>query len=162
MTGVESRLFAAQALLAEGWADNVLFNFGTDGTILSATPDVTKNGLPTARGPVLPGMLDVHSHAFQRGLAGQTERAGPDKDSFWTWREAMYSFVRRLTPEQVEAIASQLYVELLKQGYTAVGEFHYLHHAPGGGRYDEIAEMSLRVVAAARYAGIAITHLPVL
>jgi formimidoylglutamate deiminase len=162
MTGVESRLFAAQALLAEGWADNVLFNFGTDGTILSATPDVTKNGLPTARGPVLPGMLDVHSHAFQRGLAGQTERAGPDNDSFWTWREAMYSFVRRLTPEQVEAIASQLYVELLKQGYTAVGEFHYLHHAPGGGRYDEIAEMSLRVVAAARYAGIAITHLPVL
>ncbi len=162
MTGTESRLFADQALLASGWAEDVLFQFGADGTILSAAPGAAAQSAPKASGPVLPGMVDVHSHAFQRALAGRTERAGPGPDSFWTWREAMYGFVRRLTPDQVEAIAAQLYVELLKQGYTAVGEFHYLHHAPDGSPYDEIAEMSLRVVTAARQIGIAITHLPVL
>ena len=128
MTGVESRLFAAQALLAEGWADNVLFNFGTDGTILSATPDVTKNGLPTARGPVLPGMLDVHSHAFQRGLAGQTERAGPDNDSFWTWREAMYGLVESMDAGRMKELCRSAFMEMRRAGVTTVGEFHYLHH----------------------------------
>jgi len=155
-------LFAAQALLADGWARDVLFRFGDDGTILLATPDKSAGGATIAAGPVLPGMVDVHSHAFQRALAGRTERASAGEDSFWTWREAMYGFVLRLIPDHLEAIAAQLYVELLKQGYTAVGEFHYLHHAPDGGAYDEIAEMSLRIVAAARQAGIAITHLPVL
>ncbi len=162
MTGAESRLFAGQALLAEGWARDVLFRFAADGTIDSATPDASPDGAPVAGGPVLPGMVDVHSHAFQRALAGRTERAGPGEDSFWTWREAMYGFVRRLSPDQVGAIAAQLYVELLKQGYTSVGEFHYLHHAPDGAPYDNVAEMSVRVVAAARGAGIAITQLPVL
>lgn len=162
MTKASPVLFAAQAQLDYGWARDVLFRFEEDGTIQSATPDSSAHGAPIAAGPVLPGMVDVHSHAFQRALAGRTERAAAGEDSFWTWREAMYRFVLRLNPDQVEAIASQLYVELLKQGYTAVGEFHYLHHAPDGGAYDEIAEMSLRIVAAARRSGIAITHLPVL
>ena len=162
MTGKAERLFADQALLAEGWARDVLFRFGPDGAIAAVTPEATPNGAPIAAGPVLPGMVDVHSHAFQRALAGRTERAGPVEDSFWTWREAMYGFVRRLTPDQVEAIAALLYIELLKQGYTSVGEFHYLHRTPDGAPYDDVAEMSVRVIAAARGAGIAITHLPVL
>lgn len=162
MTESGPSFFAAQALLADGWARDVLFRFDEDGTIQSATPDTSARGATIVAGPVLPGMVDVHSHAFQRALAGRMERASAGEDSFWTWRETMYGFVLRLNPDQVEAIAGQLYVELLKQGYTAVGEFHYLHHAPDGGAYDEIAEMSLRIVAAARQSGIAITHLPVL
>ena len=95
-------------------------------------------------------------------MAGLAERAGPSDDSFWTWREVMYGFVASLTPEQVEAIAAQLYVEMLKAGYTAVGEFHYLHHGPDGQPYEDLAEMSRRVIAAAGATGIGLTHLPVL
>jgi formimidoylglutamate deiminase len=107
-------------------------------------------------------MPNLHSHAFQRAMAGLAERAGPSEDSFWTWRKVMYGFVERLSPDQVGAIAAQLYVEMLKAGYTAVGEFHYLHHAPDGHAYNDPAEMSLRVVSAALRTGIGITHLPVL
>ena len=113
-------------------------------------------------------MPNLHSHGFQRAMAGLTERARigseseEDEDSFWTWREVMYSFVRRLDPDQVQAIAAQLYVELLEAGYTAVGEFHYLHHDPEGEPYDDRAEMSRRVIAAAKSTGIGLTHLPVL
>jgi formimidoylglutamate deiminase len=107
-------------------------------------------------------MANLHSHAFQRAMAGLAERAGPGDDSFWTWREVMYGFVASLTPEQVEAIAGQLYVEMLKSGYTAVGEFHYLHHGPDGEPYDDLAEMSRRVIAAASTTGIGLTQLPVL
>ena len=95
-------------------------------------------------------------------MAGLAERAGDAQDSFWTWRQVMYDFLDRLAPPQVEAIAGQLYIEMLKAGYTAVGEFHYLHHAPGGGAYDDPAEKSARVIAAAARTGIGITHLPVL
>ncbi len=113
-------------------------------------------------GIAVPGMPNLHSHAFQRAMAGLTERAGPGADSFWTWREVMYGFVARLGPDDVEAIAAQLYCEMLKAGYTAVAEFHYLHHAPDGSAYDDPAEMAERVTRAAQRTGIALTLLPVL
>ncbi|MDX1514389.1 MAG: amidohydrolase family protein, partial [Gammaproteobacteria bacterium] len=112
-------------------------------------------------GPVLPGMPNLHSHAFQRAMAGLTERRGRAGDDFWTWRETMYRFVSRLTPELIEAVAAQLYVEMLEAGYTSVAEFHYLHHDTGGNAYADIAETSNRIVGAAATAGIFLCHLPV-
>jgi len=163
------RLLADAALLPDGWATDVLFEIAVDGSLAAVTPDAA--GLPGARhadrtaGPVLPGMPNLHSHAFQRAMAGLTERAGQGgaaEDSFWSWRQVMYGFVDQLMPQQVEAIAAQLYVEMLKAGYTAVAEFHYLHHDQAGRPYADPAEMSERVLAAAHHAGIGITHLPVL
>lgn len=114
-------------------------------------------------GIAIPGMPNVHSHAFQRAIAGRTEfRGGRDDDSFWSWRQAMYSCALRVTPEQLRAIATWCYVEMLEAGMTSVGEFHYLHHQPDGTRYDEPAELALQTVAAADDAGIAMTCLPVL
>ncbi len=168
-----TQLFAERALLPDGWARDVRLEVGDDGTLANVRPGAVADGAPLASGPVLPGMPNLHSHAFQRAMAGLAERArlgsedgtaggGAGRDSFWTWREVMYGFVRRLTPEQVQAIAAQLYVEMLKAGYTAVGEFHYLHHQPNGQPYADLAEMSRRVIAAARETGIGLTHLPVL
>ena len=113
-------------------------------------------------GIAVPGMPNLHSHAFQRAMAGLTERAGPGTDSFWTWREVMYRFVERLDPDDAGTIAAQLYCEMLKAGFTSVAEFHYLHHAPDGGAYDDLAEMAERVTGAASRTGIALTLLPVL
>ena len=109
-------------------------------------------------GWTIPGVPNVHSHAFQRAMAGSAEAGG--QDSFWTWRDAMYRFLEKLGPDDVEAIAAQTYVELLKAGFTCVGEFHYLHHAPDGRPYDDPAETSMRILAAARAAGIGLVHLP--
>ncbi|HET9818995.1 MAG TPA: formimidoylglutamate deiminase [Rhodanobacteraceae bacterium] len=111
---------------------------------------------------VLPGMPNLHSHAFQRAMAGLAERRGPGDDSFWTWREAMYAFASRIGPDDLHAIAAQLYVEMLKAGYTHVCEFHYLHNAPDGAPYADPAAMSRAVIAAARETGIGLTLLPVL
>ena len=111
---------------------------------------------------VLPGMPNLHSHAFQRAMAGLAERRGPGDDSFWTWREAMYAFASCIGPDELRAIAAQLYVEMLKAGYTHVCEFHYLHNAPDGKPYTEPAEMSLAIIDAAQEAGIGLTLLPVL
>jgi formimidoylglutamate deiminase len=158
----EHWLFAERALLPDGWSRDVLIEIGADGGIASVTPGAAAGAAPRAEGPILPGMPNLHSHAFQRAMAGLAERAGPDDDSFWTWREVMYRFVHRLTPEQAGSIAAQLYVEMLKAGYTAVGEFHYLHHGPDGVPYGDLAEMSRHVLAAARFTGIGLTHLPVL
>jgi formimidoylglutamate deiminase len=110
----------------------------------------------------LPGMINLHSHAFQRGMAGLTERAGMGEDSFWTWREVMYRFIDRLTPDDVEAIAAMAYVEMLEAGYTRVCEFHYLHHDLDGRPYANLAEMAERIAAAAATTGIGLTLLPVL
>jgi len=110
----------------------------------------------------LPGMPNLHSHAFQRAMAGLAERRGPGDDSFWTWRETMYAFASRIGPDQLQAIAAQLYVEMLKVGYTHVCEFHYLHNAPDGKPYADPAAMSRAIIAAAREAGIGLTLLPVL
>ena len=163
-------LFAESALLPDGWAADVLFEIGADGSFAAVLPNAAGHAAaaraPRAAGPVLPGMPNLHSHAFQRAMAGLTEQVGQAgagrDDSFWTWRQVMYGFVARLTPDQVQAIAAQLYVEMLKSGYTAVGEFHYLHHDPDGRPYADVTEMSERIVAAAQATGIGLTHLPVL
>ncbi|MEE8276450.1 MAG: formimidoylglutamate deiminase [Alphaproteobacteria bacterium] len=155
-----TRLFAAEALLETGWARDVLIEIDGAGNIAAITPRANPGNAPRAAGPVIPGMADLHSHAFQRAMAGLAEGAGAD--NFWTWRELMYGFLAHLTPDDLHAIAAQLCVELLKQGYTCLGEFHYLHNAPDGAPYEDRAEMSVQVIEAARAAGIAITHLPVL
>ena len=112
--------------------------------------------------PTLPGIPNIHSHAFQRAMAGLAERQGAGRDSFWTWRERMYGFAGRLTPDSLRDVATQLYVEMLEAGYTSVCEFHYLHHAPDGRPYSDPSAMSLALVEAAREAGIRLTLLPVL
>jgi formiminoglutamate deiminase len=112
-------------------------------------------------GLLAPAMANLHSHAFQRGMAGLAERRGPSADSFWTWREVMYRFALTMTPDDVEAVAAQLYVEMLEAGYASVGEFHYLHHDRDGRPYADIAEMGARVAAAAERTGIGLTLLPV-
>lgn len=111
---------------------------------------------------VLPGMPNLHSHAFQRAMAGLAERRGPGEDSFWTWRETMYAFAEAIDPDDLKAIATQLYIEMVKAGYTQVCEFHYLHHGPRGVHYAEPAAMSLALIEAAKDAGIGLTLLPVL
>ncbi|KAG9610082.1 hypothetical protein KCV01_g3369, partial [Aureobasidium melanogenum] len=111
---------------------------------------------------VLPGMPNLHSHAFQRAMAGLAERRGPGEDSFWTWRETMYAFAEAIDPDDLKAIATQLYVEMVKAGYTQVCEFHYLHHGPRGVAYADPATMSLALIEAAKEAGIGLTLLPVL
>ena len=158
------KIHAATALLSDGWTDNVLMEVDGTGFIVDVAAGVSEPPADAERlsGVVIPGMPNVHSHAFQRAMAGFTEARGPSEDSFWTWRQRMYAFVERITPEQAQNIAAQLYVEMLQAGYTAVGEFHYLHHQPDGSPYDTVSEMSNRIIAAARETGIAITHLPVL
>lgn len=110
---------------------------------------------------IVPGLPNLHSHAFQRAMAGLTERRGAEADSFWTWREQMYRFVERLTPDDLEAIAALAYLEMLEAGFTWAAEFHYLHHQPDGRPYANIAEMSERIAAAATDVGIGLTLLPV-
>ena len=161
-------LFADRALLPEGWARDVLFEVSAAGDLAAVTVGASADGAERLAGPAIPGMPNLHGHAFQRAMAGLAERAGPGDhgspgdDSFWTWREVMYDFVARLDPAAIEAIATQLYIEMLKSGYTAVAEFHYLHHRPDGRPYDDPAETSRRILAAAESAGIGLTHLPVL
>ncbi|MDO5504963.1 MAG: formimidoylglutamate deiminase [Pseudoxanthomonas suwonensis] len=115
-----------------------------------------------AHGWRLPGIANLHSHAFQRAMAGLAERQGDPNDSFWTWRETMYAMAARLDPDALHAVAAQLYAEMLQAGYTRVCEFHYLHHAPDGRPYDDAAAMSRALIAAARDTGIRLTLLPVL
>jgi formimidoylglutamate deiminase len=151
---------AASAFLPDGWAENVRLTIGPSGDFESCAPGGAENA-ETLPGTVLPGMPNLHSHAFQRAMAGLTERAGGE-DSFWGWREIMYGFVRRIGPEDLQAIAAQLYVEMLKAGYTSVAEFHYLHHDRDGTPYADRVTMSEAIVAAATEAGIGLTLLPVL
>lgn len=158
------QLIAPIALLPAGWKSNVLIDVDECGHIARVAPDQHGVGSEALRlpGPVLPGMSNLHSHAFQRAMAGLTERRGPDRDDFWTWRETMYAFVSTLTPDTMEAIACQLYIEMLEAGYTGVAEFHYLHHDQGGKAYADLCETSNRIVSAAKSAGIFLCHLPVL
>src|SRR5690606_13065720 len=110
---------------------------------------------------LIPGMPNLHSHAFQRGMAGLAETRGPGDDSFWSWREVMYRFALSMTPDHVEAVAAQLYAEMLEAGFSRVGEFHYLHHDVDGRPYADVAEMAARIAAAAQETGIGLTLLPV-
>lgn len=159
------KLFCEQALLPEGWQPDVLIEWDAQSWITRVQVRASTEQAAQAeraRGPVIPGMPNLHSHAFQRAMAGLTERAGPSGDSFWTWRELMYQFLARITPEDNQAIATQLYIEMLKAGYTAVAEFDYLHHDIDGAPYADSTEMSDRLIAAADSAGIGLTLLPVL
>ena len=152
--------FAAEALLPEGWARDVRIEVDPRGDITHVAANASAEGADRLAGPVLPGMANLHSHAFQRAMAGLTEiRAAPD-DDFWSWRELMYQFVARLTPAQARAIAAHLYIEMLRHGYTAVAEFHYVHNDADGRPYADPAELLLCHLAAARDTGIAITLLP--
>jgi formimidoylglutamate deiminase len=156
-------LFAADALLASGWARDVALEWDDAGIFTRvesrAAPPA---GCTHASGPVIPGMTNVHSHAFQRAMAGLAEFRGHPTDDFWTWREEMYRLARTIEPDDHDAIARHLYIEMLKHGYTTVAEFHYLHNDGEGRHYADRAEMANRIVGAARGAGIALTCLPVL
>ena len=153
---------APHALLPDGWAERVVIDVDDEGTIRSATSGGSAAGAEALAGPVVPAMPNVHSHAFQRAIAGRTGRASPGRDdSFWSWRQAMYAFLDRLDPDGFEAIAAQAYVEMLKSGYTSVAEFHYVHHDATGKPYADRAELAMRVAAAAQDSGIRLTLLPV-
>src|SRR5439155_1559798 len=143
---------ARGALLPSGWARDVLVSVD-GGDIAAVEANSAPDSAERLHGPVLPGMANLHSHAFQRAMAGLTDVRAAAHDDFWSWRELMYQFMERLTPEQAHAIAVQLYIEMLKHGYTAVAEFHYVHHP---------AEMLARHLEAAHDTGIAITLLPAL
>jgi formimidoylglutamate deiminase len=155
------RIVAEWALLPDGWARDVVLTIGAAGHFSAVEPGGDAAGATRAAGPVLPGIANLHSHAFQRAMAGLTEVAAGE-DDFWSWRERMYAFLARMTPEAMQAVARQLYVEMLEAGYTGVAEFHYVHHQPDGRPYSDRAETSRRMIAAAAETGIAITHLPVL
>lgn len=160
-----SALFARHALLPQGWRHNVLIEWDAGGTITALRENAAGPALAAKAATVdyvLPGMVNLHSHAFQRALGGRTEKAGDSKDSFWTWRELMYRFARNITPEHIEAIAAQLFSECLRHGYTSLCEFHYVQRAQDGSMYARPAETAERVIHAARLAGIGITMLPVL
>jgi len=153
-------LFASQALLPYGWANNVRITFDA-GRIAAVSHDATPAPGDERQAILVPAMPNLHSHAFQRGMAGLAEMRGASTDSFWSWRETMYRFALTMTPAQVEAVAGQLYVEMLEAGFGRVGEFHYLHHDRDGKAYANIAEMGERIAAAAHASGISLTLLPV-
>ncbi|MGI4983191.1 MAG: formimidoylglutamate deiminase [Janthinobacterium lividum] len=156
-------LFAHAALLPDGWRRDVTLRWNATGELTAVHADTSNTaGLPVAGGPVLPGMPNLHSHAFQRAMAGLAETRGHPADSFWSWRNLMYRFAGRLRPEDLEAIARHLYIEMLRAGYTSVCEFHYVHHAADGRAYANPAEHAERVLRAAQHAGIGMTLLPVL
>jgi len=157
-----SVFFAERALLPTGWAERVRIEVGADGLLASIQANASSDGAEKLAGPLLPGMPNLHSHAFQRAMAGLAEVAGNPNDSFWTWRELMYRLVGKISPEQLEVIARQLYIEMLKAGYTSVAEFHYVHHDTQGQAYADPVELSRRISAAASQSGIGLTLLPVL
>jgi formimidoylglutamate deiminase len=156
-------LFARDVLLPTGWAKNVLLEWNTAGILTTIRLGTSKpENISQAAGPVIAGMPNLHSHAFQRAFAGLTEFRSTQEDSFWSWRELMYRFSGRITPDQLEDIASFLYIEMLQAGYTSVCEFHYLHHDQAGRPYADDAEQCQRLIRAAARAGIGLTLLPVL
>lgn len=159
--GPARTLFFDLALLPKGWARNVRICVAA-GQVTSVSADCIADADDERHGCGLPGMPNLHSHAFQRAMAGMAEERGPDGDSFWTWRDIMYRFLDRMNPDDVRAIAALAYMEMLEGGFTRVGEFHYLHHDRDGQRYGAIAEMSGAVIDAARQSGIGLTLLPVL
>jgi formiminoglutamate deiminase len=154
-----SRLHFASALLPSGWANDVQVVI-TAGAIAAVTPGVAPTAGDERHAIALPGLASLHSHAFQRGMAGLAELRGDSTDTFWTWRETMYRFALAMTPDDVAAVATLLYVEMLEQGFTRVGEFHYLHHDCDGAHYADPAEMAARIAEASEASGIALTLLP--
>ncbi|MEO8537002.1 MAG: formimidoylglutamate deiminase [Betaproteobacteria bacterium] len=155
-------LHARAALLDDGWTPDVAVVIGSDGMIERVEAPALTPATERAAGPVVPAMPNLHSHAFQRAIAGRTGFPSPDRDdTFWTWRQAMYGAVDTLDADAFEAIAAQAYVEMAKAGYASVAEFHYVHHDPRGRPYADPAELAWRIVSAAGVAGIGLTLLPV-
>jgi formimidoylglutamate deiminase len=157
-----SVFFAERVLLPAGWANNVRFEVSADGFLTKVQADSDRQGAELINGAVVPGMPNLHSHAFQRAMAGLAEVAGNPNDSFWTWRDLMYRLVGQISPQQLGVIARQLYIEMLKGGFTSVAEFHYVHQDTDGRPYADPAELALQVSQAASSVGIGMTLLPVL
>jgi formimidoylglutamate deiminase len=155
-------VFARDARLPAGWAKDVRIEIGHDGVITSVIAGARGDDAEHLAGPAIPAMANLHSHAFQRGMAGLGEAHTRQGDDFWSWREVMYRFLDRIGPAEVEAIATQLYVEMVEAGYARVCEFHYLHNDPDGRPYADPLEMARAHVRAARTAGIGLTLVPVL
>jgi formimidoylglutamate deiminase len=153
------KLWFEWALLPGGWARRVRV-IGRDGTICSIDAEVDPDDDDECHSVGIPGLPNLHSHAFQRAIAGLTERRGPTEDSFWTWRELMYRFVERMDPDQLEAVTALAFAEMLEAGFTRVGEFHYLHQDKSGVPFADPGELAVRIVAAAADTGIALTLLP--
>ncbi|MBC5766114.1 formimidoylglutamate deiminase [Ramlibacter albus] len=160
--GGERRYLAPAAWVNGAWAKDVLLEVGADGRWARIEPGAPSSEAERVPGPILPGLVNAHSHAFQRAIAGLTERSSGTADNFWHWRDRMYAAALRISPQQVEAIAAYLYAELLRAGYTHVCEFHYLHNDLDGKPYADAAEMSHALVRAAQRVGIGITVLPTL
>lgn len=155
-----TRIHARQAPTVEGWKSDIDIEIGANGRIKSIGPHAGQ--ADHALDLVLPAPVNLHSHSFQRAMAGLTEARGADpSDSFWTWRNLMYRFLERLTPDHVEAIAAQAFMEMAEAGFGAVAEFHYLHHGPKGQVYENPGELTDRIAAAAEMTGLGLTHLPV-
>jgi len=152
-------LFFDHALLPSGWARDVRIGVA-DGLITAVAAGAARDGAEHVEGIAVAGLPNLHCHAFQRGMAGLAERRGPQADSFWTWREVMYHFLERLTPDDVEAIAAFAYMEMLEAGFTTVGELHYLHHDIDGRPYADLAEMAARIAKASAETRIGLTLLP--
>jgi len=157
-----SQFLAKAALLPEGWAENVLITADNDGWITDVEAGQGSANAKIIDGPIIPGMPNLHSHAFQRAIAGKSEYATAAKDSFWTWRKLMYDFLQKIGPDEMEDVAAKLYTEMRTAGYTHVGEFHYIHHQPDGTPYEDRALLSRCMIRAAKKAGIGITLMPVL
>lgn len=154
-------VFAKRALLATGWAERVRVKL-RGGKIDAITTQAKAEPEDQRVDALLPALANLHSHSFQRAMAGMTEYRMAGRDSFWTWRDLMYRFTAHLTPDQIEAIAALVFLEMQESGYASVGEFHYLHHQKDGSPYDNLSEHSDRIMAAAAQTGIGLTHLPVL
>ena len=157
---MDNALWFETALVGETWRDAVRI-MHRNGRIMSVDAGAPAQPTDERAAIGVPGLANVHSHAFQRGMAGLAETAGPADDDFWTWREVMYRFLDRLGPDDVEAITALAFAEMLEGGFTRVGEFHYLHNAPDGRAYADPAELAIRIAAAAAQTGIALTLLPV-
>jgi len=157
---VMTSLHAKKALTPDGWRDNVRISIG-NGRIAAIDIGVTAEIGDDSHAIVIPAMPNLHSHAFQRAMAGLAEVRGPAHDSFWSWRTVMYKFALSMTPDDIEAVAAQLYVEMLEAGFSRVGEFHYVHHDRDGRAYGNIAELACRIGAASEATGINLTLLPV-
>ena len=160
------KIYAEKALGSSGWLKDVLLTVGDDGKISHIETDIDVNAAKQAQKRVailLPAPVNLHSHAFQRAMAGMSEKRGPEPlDTFWTWRQIMYRFLDILSPDDIQAITAFVQMEMLEAGYACNTEFHYVHHQPDGTPYDNLAELSERVVAAADQSGIGLTLLPVL
>jgi formimidoylglutamate deiminase len=155
-------VFARKALTLNGWENDVLLHIDALGRIASVVPNSAADSDAYVVDRLLPAQANLHSHTFQRGMAGLSEARSPaGRDSFWTWREIMYRFLDILGPEDIEAIAAFAFAEMLEAGYSSVAEFHYVHHQPGGEPYANLSELSERIAAAASATGIGLTLLPV-